>query len=69
MPLRQPGKVSASKLVQPLSQSFPNLKNHLFDGTGGGVSHIPPSDDSEDEINLGGVVIACTQQIGVPSVV
>ena len=69
MPPGQPGKVSASKLVQPLSQSFPNLKIHLFVGIGGGVPRIPPPDDPEKDIHLGDVVIGWAEQAGVPGVV
>ena len=69
MPPGQPGKVSASKLVQPLSLSFPNLKIHLFVGIGSGVPRIPPPDDPHDDIRLGDVVIGWAEQIGVPGVV
>ena len=69
MPPGQPGKVSASKLIQPLSQSFPNLKIHLFVGIGGGVPRIPPLEDPEKDIHLGDVVIGWAEQTGVPGVV
>ena len=69
MPPGQPGKVSASKLVQPLSQSFPNLKIHLFVGIGGGVPRVPPPDSPEKDIHLGDVVIGWAEQSGVPGVV
>ena len=69
MPPGQPGKVSASKLVQPLSQSFPNLKIHLFVGVGGGVPRIPPPDNPDKDVHLGDVVIGCAEEAGVPGVV
>ena len=69
MPPGQPGKVSASKLVQPLSQTFPNLKIHLFVGIGSGVPRIPPPDNPKDDIHLGDVVIGWAEQTGVPGVV
>ena len=69
MPPGQPGKVSASRLVQPLRQSFPNLKIHLFVGIGSGVPRIPPPDDSDDDIHLGDVVIGWAEQTGVPGVI
>ena len=69
MPLGQPGKVSASKLVQPLSQTFPNLKIHLFVGIGSGVPRISPPDNSDNDVHLGDVVIGCAEEPGVPGVV
>ena len=69
MPPGLPGKVSASKLVQPLSQSFPNLKIHLFVGIGGGVPRSPPPNDPEKDIHLGDVVIGWAESTGVPGVV
>ena len=69
MPPGQPGKVSASKLVQPLSQSFPNLKIHLFVGIGSGVPRIPRPDNPDNDIHLGDVVIGWAEQSGVPGVV
>ena len=69
MPPGQPGKVSALKLVQPLSQSFPNLKIHLFVGIGSGVPRIPPPDNPNDDIHLGDVVIGWAEESGVSSVV
>lgn len=69
MPSGQLGKVSASKLVQPLSQSFPNLEIHLFVGIGGGVPRTAPSDKLDDDIHLGDVVISCAEKTGVPGVV
>ena len=69
MPPGQPGKVSASKLVQPLSQSFPNMKIHLFVGIGSGMPRIPPPDNTEDDIHLGDVVIGWAERTGAPGVV
>ena len=69
MPPGQPGKVSASKLVQPLSLSFPNLKIHLFVGTGSGIPRIPPPSDPNYDIHLGDVVIGWAEQPGIPGVV
>ena len=69
LPPGLPGKVSAAKLVQPLSQSFPNLKIHLFVGIGGGVPRNPAPANPEDDIHLGDVVIGWAEQTGVPGVV
>lgn len=69
LPPGLPGKVSASKLVQPLSQSFPKLKIHLFVGIGGGVPREPPPDNPENDIHLGDVVIGWAERTGVPGVV
>ena len=69
MPPGQPAKVSASKLVQPLGQSFPNLKIHLFVGIGSGVPRIPPPNNPKEDIRLGDVVIGWAEQTGVPGVV
>ena len=65
MPLGQPRKVSASKLVQPLSQTFPNLKIHLFVGIGGGVPRIPPPDNPDEDVHLGDVVIGWAEKPGL----
>lgn len=65
MPLDQLGSICAFKLVQPLSQSSPNLKIHLFAGIGGGVPRIPPPDNPDDDIHLGDVVIGWAEQTGV----
>ncbi|MCJ1271298.1 hypothetical protein MMC22_011198 [Lobaria immixta] len=69
MPPGQPGKVSALKLVQPLNQSFPNLKIHLFVGIGSGVPRVPSPDNPEKDIHLGDVVIGWAEKPGVPGVV
>ena len=69
LPPGQPGKVSASRLVHPLSQSFPNIKIHLFVGIGGGVPRRPPPENAEEDIHLGDVVVGWAEQTGVPAVV
>ena len=69
MPPGQPGRVSASILVQPLSQSFPNLKIHLFVGIGSGIPRSPPPKNPENDIHLGDVVIGWAEHPGVPGVV
>ena len=69
MPPGQPGKVSAFKLVQPLSSSFPNLKIHLSVGIGSGVPRIPPHDNPDKDIHLGDVVLGWAEQAGAPGVV
>ena len=45
LPPGQPGKLSGLRLIQPLNQSFPNLRIHLFVGIGGGVPRDPPPED------------------------
>jgi len=65
----QPGKVSATRLVAPLRQSFPNMKIHLFVGIGGGVPRIPPTDDPEQDIHLGDIVVGWAEQTNVPSII
>lgn len=69
MPPGQPGKVSAARLVQPLSQSFPNMKIHLFVGIGGGVPRTLDPKDPEKEIYLGDVVVGWPDETGAPGVV
>ena len=69
IPPGQLSKVSASKLVSPLSQTFRNLKIILFVGVGSGVPRIPPPDNPDADIHLGDVVIGWAEQAGVPGVV
>lgn len=69
MPPGQLGKVSTSTLVQPLSQSFPNLKVQFFVGIGSGVPRIPPSGNPKYDIHLGDIVIGWAEEAGVPGVV
>ena len=69
MPPGQPGKVSASRLVQYLPTSFPNLKIHLFVGIGGGIPCNPPSKDSTEDIHLGDVVVGWADETGAPAVI
>lgn len=69
MPPGQPGKVSAARLVQPLSQSFPNMKIYLFVGVGGGVPRPPSRENPEEDIFLGDVVVGWPEETGVPAVV
>lgn len=69
LPPGMPGTISALRLTQPLSRSFPNMKIHLFVGIGGGVPRSPPPDDPEQDIHLGDVVVGWAEQPGVPAVV
>ena len=55
--------------MQPLSQSFPNLRIHLFVGIGGGVPRHPPPDDPERDIRLGDVAVGWAEKTGEPGVV
>ncbi|KAL8890773.1 MAG: hypothetical protein Q9192_005827 [Flavoplaca navasiana] len=65
----QPGKVSAQRLVAPLSSSFPRMKLTLFVGIGGGVPRSPSPPDAIDDVRLGDVVIGCCADPGAPAVV
>jgi len=69
LPPGQPGLVSASRLVGPMSRGFRNLKIYLFVGIGGGVPHDTPCEDADDDIHLGDVVIGYSKDIGAPAVV
>ena len=69
MPPAQPGLVSASRLVGPMTRSFTNLKIWLFVGIGGGVPHYPPCENADDDIHLGDVVIGYSEDTGAPAVV
>jgi nucleoside phosphorylase len=69
LPPSQPGLVSASRLIAPMSRSFPNLKIYLFVGIGGGVPHSPPCANAEDDVHLGDVVVGYSEAIGAPAVV
>ena len=69
MPPGQPGKVSASRLVQSLPTSFPNLKIQLFVGIGGGIPCNPPSEDSAEDVHLGDVVVGWADDKGAPAVI
>ncbi|KAH8598617.1 nucleoside phosphorylase domain-containing protein [Bisporella sp. PMI_857] len=69
LPPGQPGLVSASRLVGPMSRSFRNLKIYLFVGIGGGVPHSPPCENAEDDIHLGDVVIGYSEAIGAPAII
>ena len=69
MPPGQPGKVSASRLVQSLPTSFPNLRIQLFVGIGGGIPCNPPTEDATKDIHLGDVVVGWPDETGAPAVV
>ena len=69
LPPGQPGKLSGLRLVQPLSQSFPNLRIHLFVGIGGGVPRNPSPEDPQQDIHLGDVVVGWAEKTGDPGVV
>lgn len=69
LPPGQTGPVSAQKLVQPLRQSFPNLRIHLFVGIGGGVPRPSSSNNPTDDIYLGDVAIGWSDETGAPAVV
>ena len=68
LPAGMPGKVSAARVVQPMKQTFPNLKIFLLVGIAGGVPRNAPAEDSLDDIHLGDVVVGWAEQTGVPSV-
>ncbi|CAF9934276.1 MAG: hypothetical protein ALECFALPRED_005902 [Alectoria fallacina] len=68
LPPGQPNKLSGLKLVQPLRQSFPNLRIHLFVGIGGGVPRDPPPEDPRLDIHLGDVAVGWAEKIGDPGV-
>ena len=68
MPPGQPGKVSASRLVQSLLTSFPNLRIQLFVGIGGGIPCDAPTKDPRQDIHLGDVVIGWADETGAPAV-
>ena len=69
LPPDLPGIVSAQRLVQPLRQSFPNIKEHLFVGIGGGVPRKPTPQDPEQDIRLGDVVVGWPHKQGAPAVI
>jgi len=69
LPPGQPGTVSAARLIQPLSRSFPNMRMHLLVGIGGGVPYNPPLDAPEKDIHLGDVVVGWADETGAPAVV
>ena len=69
MPPGQPGKVSASRLVQSLPTSFPNLRIQLFVGIGGGIPCDPPTEDATKDIHLGDVVVGWPDETGASAVV
>ena len=69
MPPQTTGNLSAQKLVQPLKQSFPNMKLHLFVGIGGGIPRNPPTTDPNEDIHLGDVVVGWAERPGIPGVV
>lgn len=69
LPPGQPGTVSAARLIQPLKQSFPNVKIHLFVGIGGGVPRLPIPRDPIQDVHLGDVVIGWAEKTGAPGVV
>ena len=69
MPPGQPGKVSASRMVQSLPASFPNLRIQLFVGIGGGIPCNPPTKDATKDIHLGDVVVGWPDETGASAVV
>ena len=69
MPPGQPGKVSASRMVQSLPISFPNLRIQLFVGIGGGIPCDPPTEDATKDIHLGDVVVGWPDETGASAVV
>ena len=69
MPAGQPGTISASRLVEPLKRSFPNLQMHLFVGIGGGVPRNPKPLKAEEDIFLGDVIVGWPQEVSAPAVV
>ena len=69
MPPGRPGSVSASYMVHPLQQAFPNLKVHLFVGIGGGVPCQFSDSEPTNDIHLGDVVVGWPEVTGNPAVV
>ena len=69
LPHGMPGKVAASKLVAPLSTSFPNITVYLFVGIGGGVPRKVNKMDPYDDIHLGDVAVAWPRNTGDPHVI
>ncbi len=63
------GPIMAQKLVQPLQESFPNMRIHLFVGIGGGVPRSPQPEDPDEDIRLGDVIVGWSDNTGVPAVV
>ena len=68
LPSGMPGKVSAARVIQPMKQTFPNVRIWLLVGIAGGVPRNPPTKDSLDDIHLGDVVVGWAEHTGVPSV-
>ena len=64
LPIGLVGITAAQKLVQPLTQSFPNMVLHLFVGVGGGIPRNPRPQTSCKDIRLGDVVIGWTKKTG-----
>ncbi|KAF3217584.1 hypothetical protein TWF106_007892 [Orbilia oligospora] len=69
LPPNSPGKVSAARLVAPLSQSFTNMKVHLFVGIGAGIPRTPSTTDAKKNIHLGDVVVGWPAETGSPVIV
>ena len=69
LPAGQPGKLSSSKLVEPLGRSFPSMRMHLFVGIGGGVPRNPSPPRPENDIHLGDVVVGWPMDNTAPAVV
>ena len=69
LPPGQPGPVEAARLVEPLSQSFPNMTIHLFVGIGGGIPRTPTPQDPTKDIRLGDVVIGWAEEKGAPGII
>ena len=69
LPLSHPGTIAASRMVDFLPTSFPNMRLQLFVGIGGGLPYNPPKPDSFQDIHLGDVVIGVDETPGVAGVV
>jgi nucleoside phosphorylase len=69
MPGGMPGTLSAQRMAQPLSKTFPNLKIHLLVGIAGGVPRDPPLEDPNKDIHLGDVVVGWADVTGDPAIV
>ena len=63
------GPISAQKLVQPLRESFPNIRIYLFVGIGGRIPVGSPAEDPAQDIHLGDVVLGWSDKKGAPAVV
>jgi nucleoside phosphorylase len=64
LPLGQNGVVHTSHLVNPLTQTFRNLRVTLLVGIGGGIPHEKPKEDPKEDVHLGDVVVGWSRDGG-----